>query len=1169
MKKTFLLILLMRLSFIGLAQGIETKEYHFNRISIKNGLPEEVITTMLQDKYGYMWIGTQAGLVRYNGYETKVYQFGEADPNHSSINYIFEDRAGNMWVGTWINGLYLYKRETDDFTRYAHDPKDSNSIAFGKVSSIQDDTNGDLWMILEFFGGGSQINRFDVKTKTFHRFGNSQKGAHHVDATEFNSILSDARGKMWFGSNNGIYEYSASGDQLIPHFSTPDVLKQKKFNQLTADPSDSSLIWMSVTNNQTRSGEGVWCFNSSDRSVKTYQHKLNDTTSLANDNVVSIQKDSKGRLWFGEYYGLSVFEPRSKSFINYTTQEKRENPWELGMYIVCEDRDGNFWCGCQQNLFICNEKSKTIYRYIPNEKNPDDLQSNGYTNVITDHSGIPWVGTAFQGLNWVNQKRAAFTIYKNAPGQPHYFPGGGYTSFVQNKDGTFWIWSANGLFRWYPKTDSFILTKEMKNPGEKTVWHFSAMIVDRQGLIWCNSIGNGLYCYDPKTRAVKNYRPIKNDSNSIYSYNITSICEDKNGLIWIGTFGDGLCSFDPQTKKFKRYPFIVNHVNTPNNGALDDNTIFYIYEDKAGTIWVGTNSGGLNRFNRETGTFTSYQNQLPGFMTISSIFEDNKGRLWSGTHEGGLFLFDRNSNTSKKLSEKDGLLYDGSLGINIDNQNNLWVLSQRGISIINSETNNISHLTTKNGLPEEPENNLNFYKSHDGRMFMPCNNGFIVIDPEKMKPDTVLPIVHIESLEISRPQIGGINQKDSLIYTFGKEKIGLRYNENRITFNYVGLQYQNSALNEYAYKLDGYDKDWIQAGTQRKVTYTNLSPDTYIFRVKASNSDGVWNPEEQSFTIVISPPWWLTWWAYVCYALILGAAVWAFVNYRARALIMKNVVLEDKIAHRTNQLKQSIEDLKSTQTQLIQSEKMASLGELTAGIAHEIQNPLNFVNNFSDVNTELLTEMKEEMAKGNLPDAESIANDIIENEQKINHHGKRADAIVKGMLLHSRSNTGVKEPADVNVLAEEYLKLAYHGLRAKDKSFNAATLTDFDETIGKINIMPQEIGRVFLNLINNAFYAVSEKKKQQPDGYDPKVIVITRKTGNHIEIRVSDNGNGIPQKIADKIFQPFFTTKPAGQGTGLGLSLSYDIVKAHGGEIKIESRDGEGSDFIVMLPKNV
>ncbi len=265
-------------------------------------------------------------------------------------------------------------------------------------------------------------------------------------------------------------------------------------------------------------------------------------------------------------------------------------------------------------------------------------------------------------------------------------------------------------------------------------------------------------------------------------------------------------------------------------------------------------------------------------------------------------------------------------------------------------------------------------------------------------------------------------------------------------------------------------------------------------------------------------------------------------------------------------LTKSLEELKAAQAQLIQSEKMASLGELTAGIAHEIQNPLNFVNNFSEVSKELLDEMKTAMDKGNVDEAKEIAGDVIQNLGKILHHGKRADGIVKGMLQHSRSSTGAKEPTDINVLADEYLRLAYHGLRAKDNFFNVTMKTDYDQNIGSIAVIPQDIGRVILNLITNAFYAVTERKKQSGEGYEPTVTVKTKKINDKVEVKVADNGNGIPQKVLDKIFQPFFTTKPTGQGTGLGLSLSYDIVKAHGGVLRVATKEGEGSEFIIHLP---
>jgi len=298
-------------------------------------------------------------------------------------------------------------------------------------------------------------------------------------------------------------------------------------------------------------------------------------------------------------------------------------------------------------------------------------------------------------------------------------------------------------------------------------------------------------------------------------------------------------------------------------------------------------------------------------------------------------------------------------------------------------------------------------------------------------------------------------------------------------------------------------------------------------------------------------------------AILLLVALFLYRNNKVKQ--KSNVLLQEQ----KQKVENAYAELKTTQAQLIQSEKMASLGELTAGIAHEIQNPLNFVNNFSEVNTELIEELQDERskAKGERDNQleDEILNDVKQNLEKILHHGKRADAIVKGMLQHSRTSAGQKELTDINALADEYLRLSYHGFRAKDKSFNATLQTDFDSSIGKINIVPQDIGRVLLNLFNNAFYGVTEKKKQTSEEYEPTVSVSTKKLDGKILISVKDNGIGIPQKVVEKIFQPFFTTKPTGQGTGLGLSLSYDIIKAHGGEIKVESKEGEGAKFAVQL----
>ena len=337
---------------------------------------------------------------------------------------------------------------------------------------------------------------------------------------------------------------------------------------------------------------------------------------------------------------------------------------------------------------------------------------------------------------------------------------------------------------------------------------------------------------------------------------------------------------------------------------------------------MGTNHGGLNRFDRQTGTFTSYVKQLPGLQCINSIYNDEKKGLWLGTYFGGVFSFDPETSHAKRYTEKNGLLYDGASAMAEDNHGNLWLCNFKGISIFNIETKQVRNLTVANGLPLE--NLSGAFKTSSGRfLFYGTEGGFFSLRPDDFTPDTVPPVLHIESIDFMTRVEG--KAKDSTLITYGKETSPrFRYDENRLSFHYVGLDYQGPQLIQYAYKLDGYDKGWISAGTQRMATYTNLSPGDYTFHVKASNSDGVWNEQGPSFSFIILPPWWQTWWAYALYVLVLALAVWAFAAYRSRNLRQANLELENKVQHRTTQLNKSLEDLKSTQSQLIQSEKMAS-----------------------------------------------------------------------------------------------------------------------------------------------------------------------------------------------------------------------------------------------------
>ena len=459
------------------------------------------------------------------------------------------------------------------------------------------------------------------------------------------------------------------------------------------------------------------------------------------------------------------------------------------------------------------------------------------------------------------------------------------------------------------------------------------------------------------------------------------------------------------------------------------------------------------------------------------------------------------------------------------------------------------------------------YRTSNGDILIGNNKGFFTFVPHTLsssgKPSTIL--------------VTDFYLNDSLVINGGKSVLSkpveetsiieLKYDQNHLSFNFAIIDYRAPFDNKLFTMLEGFDNVWRRASNENNADYFNVPPGKYRFRIKAFNSDGMM--DEKTISIIIDVPWWKTSLAYGCYAVCFMFFVLA-----ANRIIKNRIIEKERIKNRekelihARQIEKAYNDLKSTQAQLIQSEKMASLGELTAGIAHEIQNPLNFVNNFSEINNELIDELRIDKAKLNSDEYNDLLTTVYQNNEKISHHGKRAEAIVKGMLQHSRSSSGQKEPTDISALCDEYLRLAYHGLRAKDKSFNATLKTDYDDSIGKINVIPQDVGRVVLNLLTNAFYAVTEKKAVVTDeGYEPLVTLTTKKSGNKVEISVADNGAGIPSTIREKIFQPFFTTKPTGQGTGLGLSMSYDIItKGHSGELKVESVENEGTTFTIILP---
>jgi signal transduction histidine kinase len=815
------------------------------------------------------------------------------------------------------------------------------------------------------------------------------------------------------------------------------------------------------------------------------------------------------------------------------------------------------------NGLIKYSKQTGKFEFFENESKRQ-FEKSLLTALQFDAFGTLWMGTSAQGL-LKYEERAVFKSFSyNKEGKNSITPGWA-NMIYETVDGKIWTGTSGtsnmsgGLNELDPQSNTIrTFPFNALLPGN---WIAYGAFENNPGELLINT-NTGNWKFSTKTNAVKKIA-LNGVADSLV---INQFFKDSKENMWLCTL-KGLFKKNKDAEIFRRYDLSTQ----PGANAVSNEITKAIESPKHG-LWLATNNG-LFSYNYATDKierhgFDKKEGDILLTQDINSFYEDADGMLWVGTWQGGLSMYNVETKKIKTYTQNDGLPSMSIQGILADDKNNtLWLSTFEGLSRMDLKTKQFNNFSIADGIQGQLFADGAFLKTRGGFFVFGGSNGITVFNPDDINKRSTPPIILITDLKLFNKSV--VPGEKSILKkpVYDTKEITLDYNQNNISLEFIAIHYSNPSKNKYSYKLENYDNEWREIGNQHAAFYPNLPPGKYIFHVKAANNNGVWNEEGATLSITVNSPWWKTIWAYIIYGLLFIAAAFGVDRYFRHRLVQK-----ERERNQTRELAQAKEiekaynELKTTQAQLIQSEKMASLGELTAGIAHEIQNPLNFVNNFSDVNTELIDELNLEAEKGNLEEVKVIAKDIKENEQKINHHGKRADAIVKGMLQHSRSSSGQKEPTNINALADEYLRLSYHGLRAKDKSFNATLKTGYDETLGNINIIPQDVGRVILNLITNAFYAVNEKKKLLPGNYESVVLVSTKKLGDKVEISVKDNGNGIPQNIVDKIFQPFFTTKPTGQGTGLGLSLSYDIIKAHGGEIKVDTKENEGSVFIITLP---
>ena len=873
---------------------------------------------------------------------------------------------------------------------------------------------------------------------------------------------------------------------------------------------------------------------------RVYHKEKNDSSPLRREaeglspdiSVTSIFKDSKQRTWLTSANGIFLWD--GKQFNLFPDLEKVSIPTPNPSFAyMAEDADQGIWTSVGNGVAYLPAGSDKFYTF-PRQY----LKIQTLHNITIDREQNIWLATD-RGLFKLSKTKVI--NYAEAEGLSNNRP----SAISEITPGKFLIASAMDSLYWMK--DGQILRYRIINPRAlKSIGNIIYMTKDSKGNIWiCHQTGvlkitpkgETNYPLTGQTRyAVEgldgrmyfgvSYKGIayldeKNNPRFIDFPNvnfsqayISSILQLKDGSWLINTYRTGSTLIDKHDEPHELDLF---------NGAKGIQ-VFYSFEDKEGALWFATGKG-IAKWFKGKALLIGAETGLPE-PSIFQILPDQNGNWWFPSNKGIFYA---------RHAELEAYLQDNKNKIN-------WKLVDDGDGMNNRQCVGARFsIVAKNG-----------------KILVLAIGGLVEIDPANLELNPIPPLLSINRMQVD----------DSTYYA---EAAVIPPGDHRYIFDYSALSFVAPGKNQIRFRLIGRDKDWILSKGDNRAFYTNLAQGNYRFEIIGSNNDGVWNNTPATFSFTVEPFFYQTLWFKIVAVLFVLGLIWLLILWRTRAARAKNIWLEKQVTQRTAELKNSLDQLQSTQKQLIQSEKMASLGELTAGIAHEIQNPLNFVNNFSEVSNELIEEVLEERSKEKVARNEELENEILtdikENLTKINHHGKRASDIVKGMLEHSRKSTGEKEPTDINALCDEYLRLAYHGLRAKDQDFNATMETHFDTNLPKLDIIPQDIGRVLLNLINNAFYAVNERSKKVEIGYEPKVTVTTQLTANsQLLIAIKDNGSGIPDVIKDKIFQPFFTTKPTGQGTGLGLSLAYDIVKAHGGELKVETKEGEGSEFVIQLP---
>ncbi len=1107
-------LLLTIISFNPINTLAQQEDIHFERITQEDGLSTATVTSILQDSQGFMWFGALPGLNKYDGRNIITYNSDPENPKSLSdgkVSFLFEDRQKIIWIGTRGGGLNRYDKETDTFTNYQHNSNDTTSISNNNVRVIFEDLSGSLWIGTDVGG----LNKMDKESGTFLHYMNDSDNPKSLPDNKVYAISEDRFGNFWVGTFGGLSKFNRNTGQFV-----------------------------------------------------NYKNNPNNPRSLSSNKVFAINEDKlEAVLWVGTEMGINKFEIENGAFAIYKFNDN--NLSQNRIYKLYEDAFGNLWAGIWgQGLSIFNKKTGTYKLFKHDPKDLNTLGEGSVTSIYEDQSNILWAGTTLGGVSIHKPSYSNFVLHENISSTGLTY----IASLEESSQGGIWVAGGNEVIHISNEWKTTHYSSFKKGSKAYAPGVIFDLLEDSDQELWLASEG-GIYKFDSDSKTFYQETIIINGEPLSLDHSYT-LFEDKDKTVWAGTSA-GLLQFD---KRITKYTLFAHDPDNPN--SLASNHINSINEDRSGVLWVGTKNG-LNKFNDETNDFIRYQHHPSDPSSLSNnfilcVFRDQSGSLWSGT-DYGLNLLNEKSGTFRRFTTKDGLSNNVIFGITEDNHQNIWMSTLNSISKFNIVTETFKNYKT-NGMYIDEFYERSYLRTDTGKMYFGGTNGMVSFHPDNIRDNTHIPQIAFtdfkvfnESATVQKDAISD-NEKFHLEKAINfTDTITLSYQHNIFSIEFAALDFVSPGENQYAYKMEGFNKEWIYTdASNRTATYTNLDPDTYTFRVKGSNNDGLWNEEGTSLVVVIIPPWWKTTLAYSGYGIAFLVGLFGFVQWRASKLEREKKVLKKLVARKTrdlsdknDQLEEQTQQLDTKNSQLEeQAEELKAMDEsksrFFANISHEFRTPLTLINGLIN---------------------RFLAKSDIEVQQRqdysvIKRNSNRLLQLINQLLDLSKLESGALALSVIkqDIVKEGYLIALLFESAALQKNIsftlNGRLLKNHhQEKPIEAYFDKNKFNKILTNLLSNAIKFTPSRGSVS--------MIIEKEIDRHdcpsrmVQITVTNTGEGIPSDKLPYIFDRFYQVQSSHtrqyEGTGIGLSLVKELVELHQGKVEALSADGE-TVFTVSLP---